>query len=57
MRSAIDEMLDRINPRNLERIRVSCEADGDHELLKLIEARLVPASADLSSGDEAALRS
>jgi hypothetical protein len=38
--SAIDEMLERINTHNLERIRSSCQADGDQELADLIDAKL-----------------
>jgi hypothetical protein len=40
MKAAIDDMLDRIGPRNLERIRASCEADGDRELARISAARL-----------------
>lgn len=38
----IDVMLDRISPHNLERIRASCEAEGDWELVEIITARLDP---------------
>jgi hypothetical protein len=48
--SAIDEMLERINVHNLERIRVSCEADGDQELAELIRAKL--ASGTSSASDD-----
>lgn len=47
--STIDEMLDRINAYNLERIRASCEADGDQELAALIVAKL---AEDASAGCE-----
>jgi hypothetical protein len=36
----IDDILDRINSHNLERIRASCEADGDRELVDIISAKL-----------------
>jgi len=46
--SAIDEMLKRINFHNLERIRVSCEADGDQELAELIRAKLASSTSSAS---------
>ena len=46
--SAIDEMLKRINFHNLERIRVSCEADGDQELAELIRAKLASGTSSAS---------
>lgn len=46
--SAIDEMLERINVHNLERIRVSCEADGDQDLAELIRAKLASSTSSAS---------
>jgi hypothetical protein len=42
--SPIDEMLERINVHNPNRIRDSCEADGDQELADLIQAKLASRS-------------
>jgi hypothetical protein len=49
--SAIDEMLERINSHNLERIRASCEADGDHELADLIRRKLSSESSGPSEAE------
>jgi hypothetical protein len=57
MKAAMDAMLDRIGTRNLERIRASCEADGDRELAQIIAARLQAARAHALSSDGRLLRS
>lgn len=38
--TVIDQMLDRINLHNLQRLHRSCETDGDMELAALIKSRL-----------------
>jgi len=57
MKTAIDEMLERISPYNLERIRVACETDGDRELAGIIAARLSVLEPQARSADARATRS
>ena len=50
----IDTILGRISAHNLERIRASCEADGDRELVDIISAKLANDSQTASADSDTA---
>jgi hypothetical protein len=50
----IDTILRRISAHNLERIRASCEADGDRELVDIISAKLANDGHTASAESDAA---